>query len=99
MKKLIAVLMAMLMVFSCVPALGEETGISINLPSFTLTSEVTIDEEQVMALLPALGMPEETVGMVQTFLPMLNGLKETLIFADMGLQYDVQMKGQDILSV
>jgi hypothetical protein len=99
MKKLIAVLMAMLMVFSCVPALGEETGISINVPSFTLTSEVTIDEEQVMALLPALGMPEETVGMVQTFLPMLNGLKETLIFADMGLQYDVQMKGQDILSV
>jgi hypothetical protein len=99
MKKLIAVLMAMLMVFSCVPALGEETGISINVPSFTLTSEVTIDEEQVMALLPALGMPEETIGMVQTFLPMLNGLKETLIFADMGLQYDVQMKGQDILSV
>ena len=99
MKKLIAVLMAMLMVFSCVPALGEETGISINVPSFTLTSEVTIDEEQVMALLPALGMPEETVGMVQTFLPMLNGLKETLIFADMGLQYDLQMKGQDILSV
>ena len=99
MKKLIAVLMAMLMVFSCVPALGEETGISINVPSFTLTSEVTIDEEQVLALLPALGMPEETVGMVQTFLPMLNGLKETLIFADMGLQYDVQMKGQDILSV
>ena len=99
MKKLIAVLMAMLMVFSCVPALGEETGISINVPSFTLTSEVTIDEEQVMALLPALGMPEETVGMVQTFLPMLNGLKETLIFADMGLQYDLQMKGQNILSV
>lgn len=99
MKKLIALLMAMMMVFSCASVLAEETAISIDVPNFSLTSEVTVDEEQVKALLPVLGLPEETVGMVQTFLPMLNGLKETLIFADMGLQYDLQMKGQDILSV
>jgi len=99
MKKLIAVLMAMLMVFSCVSALGEETSVSINVPSFTATSEITVDEEQVMALLPALGMPEEMLGMAQLVVPMLNGLSETIIFADMGLQYDVLMKGQEILSV
>lgn len=99
MKKLIALLMAMMMVFSCASVLAEETALSIDVPNFSLTSEVTVDEEQVKALLPVFGLPEETVGMVQTFLPMLNGLKETLIFADMGLQYDLQMKGQDILSV
>lgn len=99
MKKLIALLVAMMMAFSCVSVLAEETAISINVPSFTLTSEVTVNEEQVMALLPVLGLPEENVGMVQAFLPMLNGLSETIIFADMGLQYDLLLKGQEILSL
>ena len=52
MKKLIALLVAMMMAFSCVSVLAEETAISINVPSFTLTSEVSVNEEQVMALLP-----------------------------------------------
>ncbi len=99
MKKLIALLVAMMMVFSCASVLAEETAISIDVPNFTLTSEVTVDEEQVIALLPVLGLPEENVGMVQAFLPMLNGLSETLIFADMGLQYDLLLKGQEILSL
>ena len=99
MKKLIALLVAMMMAFSCVSVLAEETAISINVPSFTLTSEVSVNEEQVMALLPVLGLPEENVGMVQAFLPMLNGLSETIIFADMGLQYDLLLKGQEILSL
>ena len=99
MKKLIALLVAMMMAFSCVSVLAEETAISINVPNFTLTSEVTVNEEQVMALLPVLGLPEENVGMVQAFLPMLNGLSETIIFADMGLQYDLLLKGQEILSL
>lgn len=103
MKKLIALLMAMMMVFSCASVLAEETTEAqmpaIQLPSFTLNYHLDLDEAQVAALLPAMGLPEEAAGMAQMFLPLLNGLDEKLVFADMGLQYDLSMKGQEVLSL
>ena len=103
MKKLIALLMAMMMVFSCASVLAEETTEAqmpaIQLPSFTLNSQLDLDEAQVAALLPAMGLPEEVAGMAQMFLPLLNGISEKLVFADMGLQYDLSMKGQEVLSL
>jgi hypothetical protein len=72
---------------------------AIQLPSFTLNSQLDLDEAQVAALLPAMGLPEEAAGMVQMLLPLLNGFSEKLVFADMGLQYDLSMKGQEVLSL
>jgi len=103
MKKLIALLMAMMMVFSCASVLAEETTEvqlpAIEVPNFTFTSNLDLDEAQVAALLPAMGLPEEAAGMVQMLLPLLNGFSEKLVFADMGLQYDLSMKGQEVLSL
>ncbi len=105
MKKLFALLVAMMMVFSCVPALAETTeeqtasSFAFELPSFTLTTNLELDEEQAAALLTAAGMPEETVGLVNMLLPLLNGMGEKVIIADNGLQYDLSLKGQDVLSL
>ena len=105
MKKLFAFLVAMMMVFSRVSALAEATEeqpaspFAFELPSFTLNYKLDLDEEQAAALLATGGMPEETAGMVKMLLPLFNGMGEKVIFADNGLQYDLSMKGQDVLSI
>ena len=105
MKKLIALFVAMAMVFSCVSAFAEttegqpESPFAFELPSFTITYNLELDEEQVAALLATTGMPEDAAGMVKMLLPLFNGLGEKLVFADNGLQYDLSMKGKDVLSL
>lgn len=102
MKKFIAVLMAMVMVFSCTFALAEEPAQvvpEIQLPTFTATCQMELDEEAVLNLLAASGMPEESMGLVQMLLPLLNGMGEQVVFANNGLQYDLKIKDQDVFSL
>ena len=105
MKKLIALLVAMMMAFTCVSALAEtaeeQPGLPFDLaiPNLTLTYSLELDEEQAAALLATAQLPEESAGMAKMLLPLLNGLGEQLIFADNGVQYDLSVKGQEILSL
>lgn len=104
MKKLIALLMAMMMVFSCASALAEAPAESLmpafEIPSFTVSYNMDIDEEQMLALIAAGNeMPEEGAEIVKALLPMLNGLGEKIVFADNGLEYILSLKGQEILSL
>ena len=105
MKKLIALLVAMMMAFTCVSALAEtaeeQPGLPFDLaiPNLTLTYSLELDEEQAAALLATAQLPEESAGMAKMLLPLLNGLGEQLIFADNGVQFDLSMKGQEILSL
>lgn len=106
MKKLFALLIALMMAFSCVSALAEEPTESqlpsIQLPNFTVAYDVNIDEEQMMNLITSAAgqnnaLPEESVGVIQLLVSLLNGLGEKIVFADNGIQYDLSIKGQDAL--
>ncbi|MBR0407072.1 MAG: hypothetical protein IJI53_03440 [Clostridia bacterium] len=102
MKKLIAVLLAMVMAFSCTFALAEEPAQSLpgfELPAFTTTFQMELDEEAALSLLTAAGLPEEYAGIAKTLLPLLNGMGEQVVFANNGLQYDLKIKDQDVFSL
>ena len=102
MKKMIALLLAMLMMLSCVGGLAEETKTptlpQMQIPSLTITSNISIDQEAVMNLLPMLGLPEEFAGVVQTVLPLLSNLGGRLVYADNAGQMDILLKGQEVIS-
>lgn len=100
MKKLFAVLMALLLALSCFGAVAEEESFNlpaVEVPSFTATGSVTIDQEQLVALLPMFGLEESMVSMVKMVLPVVSnlGCRVTL---NNGLQLDVLLKGQDVAS-
>ena len=68
MKKMIALLVALLLAFSCIGAVAEEASAfsmsKLGIPAFTATSSISIDQEQAMALLPMFGVPDEYAGIV-----------------------------------
>lgn len=77
MKKLLAFALALMLALGCVPAVAEEAQ---GLPAFTAVSEMEINEEALAAVLPALGMDESAMPVLQMFVPLLSNLKETLVF-------------------
>ena len=100
MKKLIAVLVTVMMAFSCVSALAEGSALldTSMIPSITVDSNIQVNEDAVVSLLAAQGMDEDSMSMVKMLLPLFNGLGEHAVFADNGLQYDLTLNGKDILS-
>lgn len=102
MKKTIALLLALLMLLSCVGGVAEEqktfTLPQTQIPSVTITSNISIDQEAVMNLLPMLGVPEESVGIVQNVLPVLSNLGARLVYADKAGQMDILLKGQEVIT-
>lgn len=104
MKKLLALVMALMMALSCFTALAEEpakkTGLSFELPAITVTDEITLNEEAIMALLPIMsGISEESVAMFQPIIALLNNLSFKAVTDEYGLQFDVNLKGQNILTL
>lgn len=102
MKKLLALLLALAMALSCVGAFAEETEskeTAFAIPSFSVTFESTADVEALAALLPMFGADESTMTIMQAILPLLAETNGQLVFADNGLQLDLGLKGQNILTV
>ena len=100
MKKLFAILMALLLALSCFGAVAEEESFNlpaVEVPNVTATGAVTIDQDQLLALLPMFGVDEDMLGMVKAVLPVAAnlGCRVTL---NNGAQIDVQLKGQDVAS-
>lgn len=101
MKKILALLLALVMALGCVGAVAEETDNEniIALPSFTVAFESTVNVDAVAALLPMFGVDEATVAQMQSILPLLANSNGQLVFADNGIQLDLGLKGQNILTI
>lgn len=104
MKKLLALLLALIMALSCVGAFAEEPeaeGIASipEIPDFTVAWESNANIEALTALLPMFGIDEETMGLMQSVLPLLAETCGQIVFANQGLQFDIGIKGQTILTV
>ena len=101
MKKILALLLALVMALGCVGAVAEETASenTITLPSFTVAFESTLNVDAVTALLPMFGIDEATLAQVQPILALLADTNGQLVFADNGVQFDLGLKGQNILTI
>ncbi len=105
MKKILALLLALVMALGCVGAFAEEPAaeepaLAIPaIPAFTMAWETHVDVETFAALLPALGADESALSIVQTILPLLADTNGKIVFADNGLQFDLGLKGETILTV
>ena len=100
MKKLFALMMALLLALSCFGAVAEEESFNlpaVEIPNVTATGAVTIDQDQLLSLLPMFDVDEETLSVVKAVLPVAAnlGCRVTL---NNGVQIDVQLKGQDVAS-
>lgn len=109
MKKLLAMLLALIMALGCVGAFAEtdqeEPSAQFNLtdimnviPAFTITSESNLNVDAVKALMSTT-VPQEQAGMMDMVLPLLANLTETVIFANGGAQLDLSAKGQQLVSL
>lgn len=103
MKKLIALLVALLLAFSCIGAVAEEASAfslsKLGVPAFTATSSISIDQEQAMALLPMFGVPDEYAGIVQALLPVVANLGARLVYNGSGAgQFDLLLKDTSVVS-
>ena len=94
MKKILALLLALVMALGCVGAVAEETASenTIALPSFTVAFESTLNTDAVAALLPMAGIDEATLAQVQPILALLANTNGQLVFADNGVQFDLGLK-------
>ncbi|MBQ6256679.1 MAG: hypothetical protein IJJ60_08850, partial [Clostridia bacterium] len=104
MKKILALLLALVMALGCVGAFAEETASentenTITIPSFTLSFESKADIEKLVSLLPMLGVDEATAAQMQSILPLLAHTNGQIVFANNGIQLDLGLQGQKLLTV
>lgn len=101
MKKLLALLVALIMVLSCTVAMAEEVAqpAMITLPDMTITSDLIINQDAVAKVLPLLGIDEDQMALVQPVLTLLGSLGERLTVVDNGFQADLRLGGKDFVSV
>ena len=97
MKKMLALMIALMMALSCFGAVAEELAIP-EIPSFTATASVTVDQEQLLSVLPMFGISESDLGMVKMVLPIVSNLGIRAAVAD-GAQIDVLLKGAEMASI
>ena len=88
MKKLLALILALLLAVTCVPAFAQ-----------TVTTRVTVDREQARALISGFGVPEAQMAMVDPVLSLVNALGVRVTTAEDGAQVDLDLNGADALSV
>lgn len=101
MKKILALLMALVMALGCVGAFAEDTQsneITFEVPSFTVAFESNADTEALTALLPMFGVDESQIAMMQMILPLLADLNGQIVVADNGLQLDLGLKGETVVT-
>lgn len=95
MKKIIALLLALVMALGCVGAFAEEA----SQPAFTMSFESKVNVEAISQLLPMLGVDESAAAALQSILPLLAETNGQIVIADNGVQFDLGLKGQTVLTV
>ena len=88
MKKLLALILALLLAVTCVPAFAQ-----------TVTTRVTVDREQARALISGFGVPEAQMAMADPILSLVNALGVRVTTAEDGAQVDLDLNGADALSM
>ena len=102
MKKILALMLALAMALGCFGAFAEDTQsneITFEIPSFSIVWEATVNTEALAQLLPMFGVDESTAAMAQIILPLLGETNGQLVFADNGVQFDLGLKGQNVLTI
>ena len=95
MKKIVAVMMALLLALSCTMALAEPSGAS----GLTVESKLTVDRDALSAALTQLGVAEPYMNLIDTVAAVLTEAGEVAVLADGGAQVDLTLKGQPVLSL
>ena len=88
MKKLLALTLALMMALTCMTAFAD-----------TIYTKVTIDREIAPGILTACGVPEDQMGLVDPILALVNALGVKVITAEDGAQIDLDLNGNDTLSL
>ena len=88
MKKLFALILALLLALSCTSAFAR-----------TVYTKVTVDREQAKALFSGFGMPEAQMATVDPILSLVNALGVRVTTAEDGAQVDLDLNGADAMSM
>ena len=97
MKKLTALLLALLLVLSGTLALAEESAMAF--PSITLTDEIDINRDAAKTILAAMELQDDQIEFVDSVLAILSAVNERLTIADGGIQLDIGLNGDDVFSI
>ena len=98
MKKLLAMLLALIVALSCTLSLAE-TADAAALPEITITGKYAVDREVLANVLTTFGVDEKTAGIADTAAAVMNELGERLIVADNGLELGLSLKGTDLFTL
>ena len=88
MKKLLALIVALMMALTCLSALAD-----------TVVTKVTVDRDVAKELLPGFGVPEEQLGMIDAVLAVVNALDVRVTSVADGAQIDIGLNDADALSL
>ena len=88
MKKLCALILALLLTLTCIPAFAQ-----------TVCARVTVDREQAKSLISGFGVPEAQMAMADPILSLVNALGVRVTTVKDGAQVDLDLNGADALSV
>ncbi|MER1994283.1 MAG: hypothetical protein ABS897_09630 [Eubacteriales bacterium] len=102
MKKLSAVLLALMLALTCLPAIAEEpAAVTAQVPAAAATYQVKLsaDKETAKNVLPLFGLAESQAGMIDPIVDLINALAVDVIIADGGVQVDLSLNGGSALSL
>ena len=102
MNKCISILMAVIMMLTCLPAIAEEpAAVAAQAPAAAATYQVklSVDKEAAKNVLPLFGLTEGQTGLIDPVADLINALAINVISADGGIQIDLSLNGQEALSV
>ncbi len=88
MKKLFALILALLLILSCTSAFAR-----------TVTTKLTIDSEQAKSLISGFGVPEAQLATMDPIFSLVNALGVRVTTAEDGAQVDLDLNGADALSL
>ena len=105
MKKILALLLAAMMVLACLPVPAEEaaagTLLDASAPSAPHVTDIqlSVDRDVAKSVMAHYGMPEEQIGVMEPLLAVLSALGVRVTEADGGLQIDLDLNGTNVLSL
>ncbi|MBQ6325849.1 MAG: hypothetical protein IJI26_07285 [Clostridia bacterium] len=110
MKKLLAVLLALVLALSCTLAMAEttqaadtapaaDTADAQPFPGLTIESEYDVDRDTLKAVLGKMGMDESIITIIDTIAAIVDQTGEKVVIANEGFQAEVLMKGNSLLNL
>lgn len=96
MKKLVALMLALMLALSGTLALAEQAA---QPAPMTITSHLDINRDAVKELMKASGVPEEQITLCDTIFGIINTANENLVMADGGFEYGITLNDSTLLSL